>query len=85
MLSLIISTPQPNQSDPRREKRASSILYGYRKSGTQARGLSQTLGYGNSKTEIKKEIEGKQKIGPIVPPGSLLPEAVVKLSEEQVY
>ena len=35
-----------------REKRGSTIQYGYRKQGTHARVFSQTLTHGNSKNEI---------------------------------
>ena len=44
-------------------KKASTISYGYRKWGTQARVFSQTLAHGNSKNEIEKETDedGKKR------------------------
>ena len=37
-----------------REKKGSTVQYGYRKWGTHARVFSQTLAHGNSKTEIRQ-------------------------------
>ena len=48
----LISLPNQNKVDPRSVK-ASSIQYGYRRCGTHARVLIQTLARGNSKNEIK--------------------------------
>ena len=49
-----MALPNQNKVNLRRAKKASSIQYAYRRSGTHARVFSQTLAHGNSMNERRQ-------------------------------
>ena len=62
----LLALPEQNKVDPKREKKASSILHVYRKCGTHARVFVRTLAHGNNKIKIgrrngtKKQAENNE-------------------------